>query len=65
MQVQNCALQNFNMSSMYSVTEILRPLKGSNESGLLQQVVIKCRFYYAELRRLAVSEQWSLKAKVS
>ena len=47
---------------MYSVTCIHIPLKGSNESGLLQQVVFKSRFCYVELRRLAVSEQWSLKA---
>ena len=37
-------------------------LKGSNESGLLQQVVFKCRFYWVDLRRVAVSEQWSLKS---
>ena len=41
---------------------IKRPLKGSNESGLLQQVVFKCRFYQVALRRVAVSEQGSLKA---
>ena len=35
---------------------------GSNESGLLQQVVFKCRFYWVDLRMVAVSEQWSLKA---
>ena len=29
----------------YSTTCIKRPLKGSIESGLLQQVVFKCRFY--------------------
>ena len=28
----------------YGITCILRPLKASNESGLLQQVVFKCRF---------------------
>ena len=28
----------------YSIACIQRPLKGSNESGLLQQVVFKCRF---------------------
>ena len=28
-----------------SITCIQRPLKGSNESGLLQQVVFKYRFY--------------------
>ena len=46
----------------YSITCIQRPLKGGNESGLLQQVVFKCRFYYIDFRRMAVSEQWSLKA---
>ena len=46
----------------YSITCIQRLLKGSNESGLLQQVVFKCRFYEVDLRRGAVSEQWSLKA---
>ena len=35
---------------------------GSNESGLLQQVVFKRRFYKVDLRRVFVSEQWSLKA---
>ena len=39
----------------------MRPLKESNESGLLQQVVFKCRFYYVDLRRVVISEQWSLK----
>ena len=29
----------------HSITCIQRPLKGSNESGLLLQVVFKCRFY--------------------
>ena len=47
---------------MYSITCIQRPHKGSNESGLLQQVVFKCRFYQVDLRRVAVSEQWSLTA---
>ena len=46
----------------YSITCIQRSLKGSNESGLLQQVVFKCRFYEVDLRRVAVSEPWSLKA---
>ena len=46
----------------YSITCIQRPLKGSNESGLLQQVVFECRFYWVDLRRVAVSEQWFLKA---
>ena len=40
----------------------MRPLKGSNESGLLQQVVFKSRFYEADLRRVVVSEQRSLKS---
>ena len=47
---------------MYSITCIQRPLKGSNESGLLQQVVFKCRFCLVDVRRVVVSEQWSLKA---
>ena len=34
---------------MYSISCIQRPLKGSNESGLLQQVVCKCRFYKVDL----------------
>ena len=46
----------------YSITCIQRPPKGSDKSGLLQQVVFKCRFYQAHLRRCVVSEQWSLKA---
>ena len=46
----------------YSITFIQRPLKGTNESGLFQQVVFQCRFYYVDLRRFAVSEQLSLKA---
>ena len=46
----------------YSITCIQRPLKGSNQKGLLQQMVFKCRFYLFDLRRIAVSEQWSLKA---
>ena len=46
----------------YSTTCIQRPLKGNNGSSLLQQVVFKCRFYLVELRRVVVSEQWSLKA---
>ena len=29
----------------YSITCIQRPLKGSNKSGLLWQVVFKCMFY--------------------
>ena len=45
----------------YSITSIQRLPKGSNRSGLLQQVVFKCRWYYVDLRREAVLEQWSLK----
>ena len=30
---------------MYSITCIQRPTKGSHKSGLLQQVVFKCKFY--------------------
>ena len=29
---------------LYTITCIKRPLKGSNENGLLQQVVLKYRF---------------------
>ena len=36
--------------------------KESNESGLLQQVVLQCRFYQVDLRRVVVLQQWSLKA---
>ena len=47
---------------LYSITCIQRPLKESNESGLLQRVVFKCGFYPVDLRRVIVSEQWFLKA---
>ena len=47
---------------LYNISCIQRPLKGSNASGLLQQVVFKCRFYLVELRRGFVSEQLFLKA---
>ena len=40
------------------------PLKGSNTSGLLQQVVFKCGFYLVDLRRVVVSEVVSLKQVV-
>ena len=50
------------INSEYTITCIQRSLKGSNESGLLQQVVFKCRFYWVDLRRVIVSEQWSLKS---
>ena len=46
----------------YSITCIQRPPKGSNKSGLLQQVVLKCRFYLVDVRRGIISEQWSVKA---
>ena len=48
------------MKRLYSITCIQRPLKGSNESGLLQLVVFK--YYWYDLGRVVVSEQWSLKA---
>ena len=32
------------------------------KESCLHQVVFKCRFYYVDLRRGVVSEQWSLKA---
>ena len=47
---------------IYSITCMQRPLKESNESGLLQQVVFECRSYQVDLRTVVVSEQWSLKA---
>ena len=46
----------------YSITCIQRPLKGRNESVLLLQTVFKCRFYKVDLKRVAVSEEWALKA---
>ena len=46
----------------YSITCVQRPCKGSNESGLLKQVVFKCRLYQGNLIRGVVSGQWSLKA---
>ena len=45
-----------------SITCPERPLKGSNDSGLLQQVVFECRFFLVDLRRVVASEQWSLNA---
>ena len=38
---RDCVVKSFK----YSITCIKRPLEGSNESGLLQQVIVKCRFY--------------------
>ena len=35
---------------------------GSNESGLLHQVVFKYRFSKVDLRKVDVPEQWFLKA---
>ena len=54
-------LVSVGMYRIYSITCIQRPLKGSNESGPLQQVVFKCRLYQVDLRRITVSEQLSLK----
>ena len=34
---------------------------GNNKSGLLQQVVFKCRFHLVDFRKDVVSEQWSHK----
>ena len=45
---------------IYSRTCIQRPPKGTNKSGLLQQVVFKYRFDKVDLRRVVVSEVWSL-----
>ena len=61
-----CVMRPFTLTVLprtkYSITCIQRPLNGSNESGLLQQVIFKCRFYKVDLRRVDVSEQWSLRA---
>ena len=46
----------------YSITCNKRLPKGTNKSGLLQQVVFKCRFYLVDLRMGVVSEESSLKA---
>ena len=54
-------LCNTYVYSIYSITCVQRPLNGSDESGVLQQVVFKCRFYQVDLKRDVVSEQWSLK----
>ena len=43
------------LSAKYSITCIQRPPKGRNKSGLLQQVVLTCRFYEADLRMSVVS----------
>ena len=44
----------------YSITCVQRPPKGSNKSGLLQQVVFKCRFYYIDFSKDVVAQHWSL-----
>ena len=49
---------------IFTKTCIQRPPKGSNKSGLFQQVVFKYRFYKADLQKVVVSEEWSLKAVV-
>ena len=36
------------LGKSYSITCIQRPLKGSNKSGLLQQVVFECRFHLVD-----------------
>ena len=61
---QHCSLPSiyYSINIRYSITCIQRPLKRSNESGLLQQVVFKCRFYQVDLKRVVVPEQWSLEA---
>ena len=46
----------------YSITCVQIPRKGSNKSGLLQQVVFNCRLYWVDLIRGVVTGQWSLKA---
>ena len=48
--------------SKYSITCIQRPLSESYKSGLLKQMIFKCRFYEVDSRRVVVSKQWSLKA---
>ena len=59
-----CGKELIDISSRrkYSITCIQRPFKASDKNGLLQHMVFKCRFYLVDLRRVAVSEQWSLKA---
>ena len=44
---------------IYSITCIQRPLKGSNEIGLLQEVIFNCRFYLVD-SGFIVSDWWSL-----
>ena len=43
--IYGIANSNFCPNGIYSKTCIQRPHKRSNESGLLQQVVFKCRFH--------------------
>ena len=54
-------IKNKNYHFKNSITCIKRPPKGSYKGGLLQQVVFKCRFYKVDLRKVVVSEHWSLK----
>ena len=46
--LNNSTILSLRNEYIYSKSCIYRPLKGSNESGHLQQVVFKCRFYYIE-----------------
>ena len=58
---QNKSIENKGICK-FSITRVQRPRKGSNKSGLLQQVVFKCKLYQVNLIRGVVSGQWSLKA---
>ena len=53
------------LHSDYSITCIQRPPKVSNNGGLIKQVIFKCRLYWVDLSRKAVSEEWSLKAGIA
>ena len=55
-KIENIVGKKENAGNQYSITCIQRPVKESNESGLLQPVVCKCRFYWVDLRRVVVSE---------
>ena len=46
----------------HSITGIQRQTKGSNKSGLLQQVVFKYRFYLFNSRSCVVFEKLSVRA---
>ena len=56
-----CLFHGIVRNTFAYVTETQRIFRGSHKSGLLQQVVFRCRFYWVDLRRGVVSEQWSPK----